>query len=175
MTGFTANGEGGITQGAKENIFSVSNATTKVMGQHNLRFGVQAQLRNFDHLTEVPPRGGFTFNGQFTGNPVADFLLGYCSTCTGAFGSSRSTYNSLDRRAVHRRRVERFTKMSCSSDCGGNTSRRGTSRMASKACSIRCSGKIAYHQVPANLPPQLVPLIINQDGFYRSGHHRTRT
>ena len=29
------------------------------------------------------------------GNPVADFLLGYCSTCTGAFGSSRSTYNSF--------------------------------------------------------------------------------
>ena len=42
----------------------------------------------------MPPRGGFTFNGQYTGNPVADFLLGYCSTCTGAFGSSRSTYTS---------------------------------------------------------------------------------
>ena len=63
-------------------------------GSHNFRFGVQAQLRKFDHLTEVPPRGTFAFNGQFSGNPVADFLLGYCSTCTGAFGSSRSTYNS---------------------------------------------------------------------------------
>ena len=94
MTGFTGNGEGGITQGATENIFSVSNATSWVKGRHNVRFGIQAQFRQFEHLTEVPPRGGFTFNGQFTGNPVADFLLGYCSTCTGAFGSSRSTYTS---------------------------------------------------------------------------------
>ena len=94
MTGFSGNGEGGITQGATENIFSVSNATSWVKGRHNTRFGIQAQFRKFEHLTEVPPRGGFTFNGQFTGNPVADFLLGYCSTCTGAFGSSRSTYTS---------------------------------------------------------------------------------
>ena len=63
-------------------------------GSHNIRFGLQAQYRRFEHLTEVPPRGGFTFNGQFTGNPVSDFLLGYCQTCTGAFGSSRSTYTS---------------------------------------------------------------------------------
>ena len=94
MTGFTGNGEGGITQGATENILSVSNATSWVKGRHNVRFGIQAQFRKYDQLTEVPPRGGFTFNGQFTGNPVADFLLGYCSTCTGAFGSSRSNYSS---------------------------------------------------------------------------------
>ena len=31
------------------------------------------------------------------------------------------------------------------------------------------SGKIAYHEVPANLPPQLTPLVINQDGFYGAG------
>ena len=91
MTGFSGNGEGGITQGATENIYSVSNATSWVKGSHNVRFGVQAQFRKFEHLTEVPPRGGFTFNGQFTGSSVADFLLGYCSTCTGAFGSSRSS------------------------------------------------------------------------------------
>jgi hypothetical protein len=90
----TANGEGGITQGATENIFSVSNATSWSRGAHNLRFGLQAQYRRYEQLTEVPPRGGFTFNGQFTGNQVADFLLGYCSTCTGAFGSSRSLYTS---------------------------------------------------------------------------------
>ena len=72
----------------------MSNATSWVKGRHNVRFGIQAQFRKYDQLTEVPPRGGFTFNGQFTGSPVADFLLGYCSTCTGAFGSSRSNYTS---------------------------------------------------------------------------------
>src|SRR5262249_15001161 len=68
IAGFSNDGEGGITQGATENIVSVSNATSWVKGAHNVRFGLQAQYRSFEHLTEVPPRGTFTFNGQFTGN-----------------------------------------------------------------------------------------------------------
>ena len=47
MTGFTGNGEGGITQGATENIFSVSNATSWVKNRHNIRFGIQAQFRKY--------------------------------------------------------------------------------------------------------------------------------
>jgi hypothetical protein len=31
------------------------------------------------------------------------------------------------------------------------------------------SGKIAFHKVPANLPAQLAPLVITQDGFYSAG------
>jgi len=169
LTGFTGNGEGGITQGATEKIFSVSNATTKTFGGHNLRFGIQAQWRTFQHLTEVPPRGTFAFNGQFSGNPIADFLLGYCSTCTGAFGSSRSTYHSPT--------VAPFI------DDQWNVSRKLTLQVGLRweylapwheednleGAFDPASGKIAYHEVPANLPPQLVPLVINQDGFYRPG------
>ena len=169
LTGFTGNGEGGITQGATENIFSISNATSKVSGSHNFRFGIQAQWRKFDHLTEVPPRGTFAFNGQFSGNPVADFLLGYCSTCTGAFGSSRSTYNSPT-----------FAPFI---DDVWNVSRKMTLQLGLRweylapwdekngleGAFDPVSGKIAYHQVPTNLPPQLVPLVNNQDGFYGPG------
>ena len=169
LTGFTNNGEGGITQGATENIFSISNATSKVAGSHNFRFGIQAQWRKFDHLTEVPPRGTFAFNGQFSGNPVADFLLGYCSTCTGAFGSSRSTYNS-------------FTFAPFIDDVW-NVSRKMTLQLGLRweylapwvekngleGAFDPVSGKIAYHQVPTNLPPQLVPLVNSQDGFYGPG------
>ena len=169
LTGFTGNGEGGITQGATENIFSVSNATTKIVGGHNLRFGIQAQWRAFEHLTEVPPRGTFAFNGQFSGNAVADFLLGYCSTCTGAFGSSRSTY--------HSNTIAPFI------DDVWNVSRKFSLQLGLRweylapwveQNSVEgsfdpVSGKIAYHQVPANLPPQLRPLVITQDNFYQAG------
>ena len=89
-----ARAKAAITQGATENIYSVSNATSRTFGGHTLRFGLQAQFRKFEHLTDNPTRGNFTFNGNFTGNAVADFLLGYCSTCAGAFGASRSTYHS---------------------------------------------------------------------------------
>ncbi|HEY1304360.1 MAG TPA: TonB-dependent receptor [Vicinamibacterales bacterium] len=169
LTGFTGNGEGGITQGATENILSISNATTKTIGGHALRFGIQAQWRAFEHLTEVPPRGTFAFNGQFSGNPVADFLLGYCSTCTGAFGSSRSTYHSPT--------VAPFI------DDVWNMSRKLTLQLGLRweylapwheendieGAFDPASGKIAYHKVPANLPAQLVPLVITQNDFYRAG------
>ena len=169
LSGFSGNGEGGITQGATENILSVSNATSWVRGSHTVRFGLQAQYRSFEHLTEVPPRGGFTFNGQFTGNPVSDFLLGYCSTCTGAFGSSRSTYHSPtfapfidDNWQISRAltlqmglRWEYLGPWHEINDVEGSFD--------------AASGKIAYHKVPGNLPALLVPLIINQDNYFPAG------
>jgi len=169
FSGFSGNGEGGITQGATENMFSVSNATSWVKGRHNIRFGLQAQYRIFEHLTEVPPRGGFTFNGQFTGNSVADFLLGLCSTCTGAFGNSRSTYHSPtfapfidDNWQISRTltlqmglRWEYLAPWHEINDLEGSFDA-GT-------------GKIAFHKVPSNLPAQLVPLVINQDNFFPAG------
>ncbi len=118
MSGFSGNGEGGITQGATENIYSVSNATSWVRGAHNLRFGLQAQFRNFEHLTEVPPRGGFTFNGQFTGNVVGEPRS---STTTGRRPTaSRSRWAS-----------------------GGNISARGTRPTTSKGRSTPPAARLA--------------------------------
>jgi hypothetical protein len=169
LTGFAAQGEGTITQGATENIYSISSATTWVKGAHNIRFGLQAQFRNFEHLTEVPPRGTFTFNGQFTGNAAADFLLGYCSTCTGAFGSSRSTYKSptfspfIDDnwQVSPRLTIQMGLRWEYLSPWHESNDQEGSFDTA--------SGKIGFHVVPANLPPQLVPLIINQNGFFPAG------
>jgi hypothetical protein len=169
LSGFSAQGEGTITQGATENIFSFSNATSWVKGAHNIRFGLQAQFRKFQHLTEVPPRGTFTFNGQFTGNPAADFLLGYCSTCTGAFGSSRSVYHSptfspfIDDnwQVSSNLTVQMGLRWEYLSPWHEADDQEGSFDAA--------TGKIAYHQVPANLPAQLVPLIINQDDYFPAG------
>jgi len=169
IAGFSGNGEGGITQGATENIVSVSNATSWVKGSHNIRFGLQAQYRRYEQLTEVPPRGTFTFNGQFSGNPVADFLLGYCSTCTGAFGSSRSFYTSptfapfLDDnwQATAKLTLQMGVRWEYLGPWHETNDQEGSFDAA--------SGKIAFHKVPANLPAQLLPLIVNQDNFYPAG------
>jgi hypothetical protein len=169
LSGFSGNGEGTITQGATENMYSVSNATSWVKGSHNIRFGLQAQFRRFQHLTEVPPRGTFTFNGQFSGNVVSDFLLGYCSTCTGAFGSSRSTYRSPTfapffddnwqiNRVLTLQMGIRWEYLGPWAEVNGI-----------EGSFDAASGKIAYHTLPASLPAQLVPLSINQDNFYPAG------
>jgi Carboxypeptidase regulatory-like domain/TonB-dependent Receptor Plug Domain len=169
ISGFNAQGEGTITQGATENIFSFSNATSWVRGAHNIRFGLQAQFRKFQHLTEVPPRGGFTFNGQFTGNPVADFLLGYCSTCTGAFGSSRSVYHSPTFSPFIDDNWQVSSKMTVQMGLRWEYLSPWHEANDQEGSFDAATGKIAYHVVPSNLPPQLVPLIINQDGYFPAG------
>ncbi len=169
MTGFTGNGEGGITQGATENIFSVSNATSWVKGHHNVRFGIQAQFRKYDQLTEVPPRGGFTFNGQFTGNPVADFLLGYCSTCTGAFGSSRSNYSSPTFAPFIDDNWQVSSRLTLQMGLRWEYLGPWHEQNNQEGSFDPVSGKIGFHVVPTNLPASLVPLIINQDNFFPSG------
>jgi hypothetical protein len=169
MTGLSAGGEGTITQGATENIFSVSNATSWVKGHHNVRFGIQAQFRKYDQLTEVPPRGTFTFNGQFTGNPVADFLLGYCSTCTGAFGSSRSNYTSPTFAPFIDDNWQVSSKLTLQMGLRWEYLGPWHEKNDQEGSFDPVTGKIAYHVVPANLPAKLVPLIINQDGYFPSG------
>jgi carboxypeptidase family protein/TonB-dependent receptor-like protein len=169
FTGFTGNGEGGITQGATENIFSVSNATSWVKGRHNVRFGIQAQYRRFEHLTEVPPRGGFTFNGQFTGNPVADFLLGYCSTCTGAFGSSRSTYTSPTIAPFFDDNWQMSSRLTLQMGIRWEYLGPWSEVDGIEGSFDAASGKIGYHTLPASLPAQLVPLVIPQNNFYPAG------
>jgi outer membrane receptor protein involved in Fe transport len=169
MSGFTGNGEGGITQGATENIFSVSNATSWVKGRHNVRFGLQAQYRKFEHLTEVPPRGGFTFNGQYTGNSIADFLLGYCSTCTGAFGNSLSHYRSptispfIDDvwQVSNRLTLQAGLRWEYLAPWHETDDLEGVFNPE--------SGKIEYHVVPADLPPALVPLVNPQNNAVPAG------
>jgi hypothetical protein len=169
IRGFSTIGEGSLTTGATEHIFSVSDAVSRVAGAHSVRFGVQAQYRRYQQLTEVSSRGSFSFNGIYSGNPIADYLLGYCSSCSGSFGSSRSSFRSPT-----------FAPFF---DDVWQISRKFTLQMGlrweylapwheindQEGSFDAASGKIAYHKVPANIPAALAPLIVNQDNFFPAG------
>jgi hypothetical protein len=170
ISGFNpAGGEGTITQGATENIFSVSDALSWVKGKHNLRVGIQAQFRKYEQLTEVPPRGNFTFNGQFTGNSVADFMLGYCSTCTGAFGSSRSHYSSPTFAPFIDDNWQATSKLTLQMGLRWEYLGPWHEQDNQEGSFDAATGKIAFNVVPANLPAQMQPLIINQNGYFPPG------
>jgi outer membrane receptor protein involved in Fe transport len=54
------------------------NTTTWLSGNHALKVGADVMAPMNNQYVDVPStRGTLTFNGQFTGNAVADFLLGY--------------------------------------------------------------------------------------------------
>jgi outer membrane receptor protein involved in Fe transport len=58
--------------------FQYLNTLTWLRGRHQWKFGVDivAPMRN-EYFDVAPTRGNLSFNGQFTGNAYADFLLGY--------------------------------------------------------------------------------------------------
>jgi hypothetical protein len=58
--------------------FQFLNTATWLAGNHQIKIGadVMAPMKN-EYLDIPSTRGNLSFTGQFTGNPVADFLLGY--------------------------------------------------------------------------------------------------
>ena len=60
------------------NQFQYLNTLTWLRGRHQVKFGadVMMPMKN-EYFDVAPTRGNLRFNGQFTGNAFADFLLGY--------------------------------------------------------------------------------------------------
>jgi len=60
--------------------FAIREVVTKIAGAHELKFGGEA-VRVSNHLVNTyQMAGNFTFNGQLSGNGIADFLLGNASS-----------------------------------------------------------------------------------------------
>jgi hypothetical protein len=169
MAGFSGQGEGGNTQGATENIYSVSNATSRTFGGHTLRFGVQAQFRKFEHLTDNSTRGNFTFNGNFTGNAVADYLLGYCSTCAGAFGASAATYHSPTVAPFIDDNWQATDKLSLQLGLRWEYLAPWAEQNGVEAAFDAATGKIGYNALPSTMPAALVPLVHQQAEYFPDG------
>jgi hypothetical protein len=169
MAGFSGQGEGGNTQGATENIYSFSNATSRTFSGHTLRFGVQAQFRKFQHLTDNSTRGNFTFNGNFTGNSVADFLLGYCSTCAGAFGASRATYHSPTIAPFIDDNWQVNEKLSLQLGLRWEYLAPWAEQDGVEAAFDTATGKIGYNALPTSMPAALMPLVIPQEHYFPDG------
>ncbi|MGH9203164.1 MAG: hypothetical protein ACRD2A_18205 [Vicinamibacterales bacterium] len=54
------------------------NTTTWLKGSHGVKFGTDIIAPMMNEYVDIPStRGNVTFSGQFTGNAIADFLLGY--------------------------------------------------------------------------------------------------
>jgi len=54
----------------------INDVLTLVRGAHTIKFGGEIRWSQFNISQEAAPRGQFTFSGAFTGNSLADMLLG---------------------------------------------------------------------------------------------------
>src|SRR5579872_2331774 len=169
IAGYSNPGNGTITQGSRENVYSLADTISKVFNRHTLRAGIEEDDRRFNQLGEVSPRGALTFNGQYTGNAIADYLLGYPSQAQGGFGYSNSDYRSY------------FTAFFVQDDF--RVSRRLTLNLGVRyeyAQPYRekhnqegyfdpKTGLITFHVVPSDIPPSMNGLYNPQGGLVPAG------
>jgi hypothetical protein len=61
-----------------EQAAQISTAVTKVLSKHTIKVGFTYLYDNhWNDSASTPQRGSFSFNGHYSGNAFADFLLGY--------------------------------------------------------------------------------------------------
>jgi hypothetical protein len=80
ITGFVNLGDAQQPFATRENkVLSFTDDFSLVTGKHNMKFGGELRRDQIVLAYINRPNGNFTFNGQYTGNAAADFLLGFPS------------------------------------------------------------------------------------------------
>jgi hypothetical protein len=80
ITGYPSLGVTNVPNADASEDRQVSGDVTWSKGPHNLKFGVQAYWLQTNFLSSQRSSGIFNFDGQYTGNALADFLLGAAYT-----------------------------------------------------------------------------------------------
>ncbi len=105
-TGYSGIGSNGLTQGNKINNYDLTDTYSWVRGRHTMQFGAEVRQSRMFLDSDNNPRGSFTFAASWTaalnpttgnpvtgtGQPVADFLLGYPTNMNGAVGTSQTHF-----------------------------------------------------------------------------------
>jgi len=82
ITGYQTLGVSNVPNSDNSRNIQISGDISRNAGSHTLKTGVQAYWLATDFLSSQRSSGTFSFNGQYTGDPFADFLLGYASAST---------------------------------------------------------------------------------------------
>jgi hypothetical protein len=97
ITGFSGIGQAGNPQWRGDNTFNIVEALTWTHGNHTFKFGTDYQDFYKHSYFETDARGAFSFNGEFTGSPFADFLLGDIrTTARGTGDPNQDPYTKAD-------------------------------------------------------------------------------
>ena len=80
ITGYRSLGVSNVPNADDSTTAQISADLTWSHGAHTVKTGVQAYRLSIDFLSSQRSSGIFNFNGQYTGDAFADFLLGYASS-----------------------------------------------------------------------------------------------
>jgi len=94
ITGYPSLGVSNVPNADASQDRQLSGDVTWSKGRHNLKFGVQAYWLQTNFLSSQQSSGIFDFDGQYTKNALADFLIG------AAYANSLSNYSYLALRSA---------------------------------------------------------------------------
>ena len=88
--GPTFGDDGNLPRGQTENFLELRSSFSLARSDHNLSFGAELDFEQLNNArSQGLHRGRFTYNGDFTGDAFADFLLGIPDSATRGVGSER--------------------------------------------------------------------------------------
>jgi len=103
--GFSSIGSDGLTQGNRINNYEIQDSISIIKGSHSIKIGGQVRQSRMFLDSDNSPRGSFTFSPVWTaqlgpdgapldgsGQPVADFLLGFPQAQSGAVGTTQTHF-----------------------------------------------------------------------------------
>ncbi len=88
ISNFNAFGDVATVISRRDNDYQIGYNVSAFLGAHSLNFGGQYKRVQFNPLIPSNKRGQFTFDGRYTNNAFADFLLGLPASAQGGSGST---------------------------------------------------------------------------------------
>jgi hypothetical protein len=74
--------------------FQTTDNFSWISGKHSIKFGGEFRRLRYNQIGAVVPRGRFSWNGQYSGDPMADMLLGYFSNTEGQVGAPIASFRN---------------------------------------------------------------------------------
>ncbi len=90
VTGYDSIGKSNLPSDRVDTTYQLIANLTYNRGNHTLKFGADGNSYSTMRLNNGGGLGSYTFSGQYSGNSVADLLLGYPSKASRALGDTRN-------------------------------------------------------------------------------------
>lgn len=96
VVGYSTLGGHKVLQGSTDNLFQFTDEVDWSHGRHAISFGADIRRMQIQFLYGLGFNGNYNFDGRYSGNPLADFLLGTAASATAQQGLSTANLRSTD-------------------------------------------------------------------------------
>ncbi|HEX4273788.1 MAG TPA: TonB-dependent receptor [Bryobacteraceae bacterium] len=90
VTGYDSLGKSNLPSDRVDTTYQLIGSLTYIHGSHTIKFGGDGNSYSTMRLNNGGGLGSYTFSGQYSGNSVADLLLGYPSKASRSLGDTRN-------------------------------------------------------------------------------------